>query len=318
MKNLNLSQDRFINLSGKDETKEFCGSLVFFNRSWIEFPFYLIYKKLDRRSIFANKCFLHYIIKYMKKLRDPLFPLLFLASLSTSYAIAQNDKDSVTISGQITDYNQQPIDSCSVFWQNCKFQSIAEAITDKDGFYSIRIPKGKYQSMAAIRMNTYPNSSSLNVTPNEQRLEFWGWDFIAEKDTVYDYQYHRMEVYGIRVFQIPGAAQTYQIYFRPMSLTRIQDWIRNGQPGEGNWAPHSDSLQAIVRINGDETPILMQQEIKEYFAPGKWSNAYLLTVEIPQKKSTNPYDLFKIELTDLENGDRGEGVYYMEKESYVR
>ena len=31
-----------------------------------------------------------------------------------------------------------------------------------------------------------------------------------------------------------------------------------------------------------------------------------------------PYRIFKVELTDLENGDRGEGLYYMEKENYIK
>ena len=30
-----------------------------------------------------------------------------------------------------------------------------------------------------------------------------------------------------------------------------------------------------------------------------------------------PYHVFKVELEDLDNGDRGEGIYYMEKEQYV-
>ena len=36
------------------------------------------------------------------------------------------------------------------------------------------------------------------------------------------------------------------------------------------------------------------------------------------RNNTLPYYVFKVELTDLENGDRGEAIYYMEKETYVR
>ena len=35
-------------------------------------------------------------------------------------------------------------------------------------------------------------------------------------------------------------------------------------------------------------------------------------------KNILPYRIFKVELTDLENGDRGEGLYYMEKENYIK
>lgn len=47
-------------------------------------------------------------------------------------------------------------------------------------------------------------------------------------------------------------------------------------------------------------------------------NAYLLTVNMPRKETKNTYRIFKVELTDLENGDRGEGLYYMEKEKYYK
>ena len=35
-------------------------------------------------------------------------------------------------------------------------------------------------------------------------------------------------------------------------------------------------------------------------------------------KKDLPYRIFKVELEDMENGDRGEGLYYMEKENYVQ
>ncbi len=33
-------------------------------------------------------------------------------------------------------------------------------------------------------------------------LEFWAWDFIADRDTTLDIRYHRMEAYGLRAFCI--------------------------------------------------------------------------------------------------------------------
>ena len=65
--------------------------------------------------------------------------------------------------------------------------------------------------------------------------------------------------------------------------------------------------------------VLMKQEIKEYFDATEYGNAYLLTVDMPRhQKNILPYRIFKVELTDLENGDRGEGLYYMEKENYIK
>lgn len=44
-----------------------------------------------------------------------------------------------------------------------------------------------------------------------------------------------------------------------------------------------------------------------------------MTVDMPKHpKKDLPYRIFKVELEDMENGDRGEGLYYMEKENYVQ
>lgn len=266
-----------------------------------------------------------------------LFTVLLLLLCSAGYAQQQ---DSVTICGRVTDYNGQPIDSCSVFWQSTSFNMVKEAITNADGQYTARIPKGKYQSMGAINMSTYPHFAKPGLPEADQRLEFWGWDFIADRDTTLNIRYNRMEAYGLRVFQIPGGMPTYQIYVRPMSLTRMLKGQKEEKPESirraenlnnieqktitkqakaSLWAPSADKLKVVVWINGEEAPLLMKQEIKEYFGANEYVNAYLLTVDAPKHlKKGLPYLTFKVELTDLENGDRGEGLYYMEKENYIK
>ena len=88
--------------------------------------------------------------------------LLFLLSCTAVYAQQQ---DSVTIHGRVTDYNGQPIDSASVWWQNPQFNDIIEAITDKDGHYTARIPKGKYQSAASIYLPSYAHIAMKSGCP---------------------------------------------------------------------------------------------------------------------------------------------------------
>ena len=168
--------------------------------------------------------------------------------------------------------------------------------------------------MSALNMAAYSVIGST-WAEKDQRLEFWAWDFIADRDTVLNIQYHRMEAYGLRVFRIPGATPSYVIYVRPMSLTRYQKWLKNKTP-EVLLAPSPENLDVKVTIDGEEVAILMKQEIKEYFDPGEYGNAYLLTVDFPKKKTKNSYSVFKVVLKDLENGDKGEGLYYWEKEIY--
>lgn len=264
-----------------------------------------------------------------------IFSLLLLIVCSATYAQQQ---DSVTIRGRVTDYNGQPIDSCSVFWQSTSFNMVKEVITNADGQYTARIPKGKYRSMGAINMSTYPRFAKPGLPEADLRLEFWGWDFIADRDTTLNIRYDRMEGYGLHVFHIPGGMPTYQIYVRPMSLTRMLKWqkeekaesIRRAEDLDGIeqktiktqanlWAPSADNLKAAVWIDGEEVPLLMKQEIKEYQGASGYGNAYLLTVDMPKHpKKDMPYSVFKVELTDLENGDRGEGIYYMEKANYIK
>lgn len=235
-----------------------------------------------------------------------------------------DEQETVTITGRVTDYEGYPIDSYSIWWKTPTFENAVEVFTDKEGHYTAHIPKGKYQSVAAIHMPSYASVAMQEGKLKEEdyRLEYWAWDFVADRDTTLDIRYHRMEAYGLRVFRIPGATPGYQIYVRPMSLTRTLNWMKleaNKRGKECQMAPRPEHLSVKVWIDGEEVAVLMKQEIKEYLSADEYCNAYLLTVGMSKQSRTDvPYHTFKLELTDLENGDRGEGVYYMSREDYVK
>lgn len=150
-------------------------------------------------------------------MKTPFIPkliLLFILFFLYSAGYAQQ-RDSITIRGQVTDYNGQPIDSCSIFWQSPSFDDIKQAITDKNGYYTTRIPKGKYQSMGAINMSTYPHTVKPGLAEKDQRLEFWAWNFIADRDTTLNIRYHRMEVYGLRISTSLEACPPIRYMFDP-------------------------------------------------------------------------------------------------------
>lgn len=258
---------------------------------------------------------------------------LFLCLNSILYA--QMPTDSVLINGIVSDYNGNCIGNCSVMFQNSNFDVLYETKTDINGRYLISIPKGKYSNMGAINMDTYPHTMKPDTENKDLRLEFWGWNVIADRDTTINIRYHRMEVYGLHVFQIPGAVPAYQIYFRPMSLTRFlsNKSISNARYKEDlsgivqsissdsakcdNIAPSINKVEIKVWIDGEEVPILMKQQIKEYYDAVEYGIAYYLTVGESMKNISLPYRIFKVELADIENGDRGEALYYLEKTDYI-
>ena len=263
------------------------------------------------------------MLKKSLKYKIQIAIVTFMAITSLGVG-AQTPNDSVTISGRVTDFKGIPIDSCTVMWQNEQFEPIAQALTDINGFYSVRISKGKYNSVTAIYWPSYAQNAMTNGLPvSEHRLEFWGWNFIADRDTTLNIRYHRMEAYGLHAFYIPGATPAFQIYVRPMSLTRTYEWMVKQQSNTNDTrsaklSPSHDEIRVRVEIDGKEVAILHKQEIDEYIGDNQTFNAYLLTVEKPQYITNWPYWVIKVELTDLQNGDCGEGLYYLEKPDYIK
>lgn len=263
--------------------------------------------------------------------------LAFVAGtiLHAATLTAQEMRDSVTIGGLVTDYDGNAIANCSVMFQNSNFDVLFHTETGDDGRYRITIPKGRYRSVGAIDMATYPHTMNPDTSADDLRLEFWGWDFIADRDTTLNIRYHRMEAYGLHAFHIPGGMPTYQIYVRPMSLTRFlaSKGTGNAQHKEDlsgvhqdattaeakcdNLAPPIDKAAIRVFIDGEEVAILMRQQIKEYYEADEYGIAYYLTVDMPKNDTPLPYRVFRVEITDLENGDRGEATYHLDKGEYV-
>ena len=294
--------------------------------TWSHYKRLLSVVKPEARNWYLKENFLS-ITKRIKptSMKHTLPFLIVLLLLAGCHRPTKSDEqETVTITGRVTDYEGHPIDSCSIWWKTPTFENAVEVFTDKEGHYTAHIPKGKYQSVAAIHMPSYASVAMQEGKLKEEdyRLEYWAWDFVADRDTTLDIRYHRMEAYGLRVFRIPGATPGYQIYVRPMSLTRTLNWMKleaNKRGKECQMAPRPEHLSVKVWIDGEEVAVLMKQEIKEYLSADEYCNAYLLTVGMSKQSRTDvPYHTFKLELTDLENGDRGEGVYYMDREDYVK
>ena len=131
--------------------------------------------------------------------------LIFIPVFCLMAIVAQAQNDSVTIAGKVTDFDGTPIDSCTVCWMNESFETITQALTNSEGYYSAKIKKGNYNAVAAIYEPSYTyNALNTELPESEHRLEFWAWNFIADRDTILNIRYHRMEAYGIHSFYIPN------------------------------------------------------------------------------------------------------------------
>lgn len=170
-----------------------------------------------------------------------------LALVAALVACTASGPETVVISGRVTDFDGNPLDSVTVGWLNPAFNGQYYAVTDADGRYAARIPRGRYASAGGIDMAAYPVAGSV-LPEAEQWLEFWAWNFRADRDTTFDFRYHRLEVYGVHAFQIQGATPGYTLYFRPMSLTRFQQWTRRGKPaGTTAWRLRSTAPASRCR-----------------------------------------------------------------------
>ncbi len=233
-------------------------------------------------------------------------PFLLGALIFLFFDCRAQDSETIQITGLVTDYSGNPQDSVFVVAMNKNFSPNASTFTDADGQYHLELQKGKFMALLAVRMHEYPRFSSLPA--KEQRLEYWAWNFIADKDTVINIKYHRLEIYGLNVFKIHGASPGYTIYCRPMSLTRLQNEMTD-------IAPDPDELEITVEINGKPVSVNMAQKVNEFIEEGELYG-YLLHVDFKADLDKSRYDVFRIYMKDTTTGDKGEAIYFLEKSDY--
>lgn len=230
------------------------------------------------------------------------------------------------ISGKVTDFKGQPIDSVSIFLKNKSFDNIYETLSDKDGNYSMKVREGDYYCLYAIKLPEY----------RVNKLEYWTWNVPVHKNITINPQYDRMEIYGINVFEPQVTPQeTYMIYFRPMSLSKSLDLISRQEVDKSefekakqtesllkksdnliNVSPDSISSEELkIEINGIKSEIVGINKITEY-ARGFKMYGYCVQVLKPDNKAENSeleYDLISITLNSKQTGEMGKGEAFYKK-----
>jgi len=243
--------------------------------------------------------------------------LLVAISLLCSVGIYAQ-KELVKISGKVKDFEENLVANATVQLMNEKFDPVEGCVTksDENGNYELNVPKGTYYCMFSMILEEYPKFSP-DLPKEDQRLEFWGWNIIAEKDIEIDIHYDRMEVYALNVFQVQGSGYPgYNIFCRPMSLSKVQ---KTNETGGLNMPMCTvpEKMEISVEIDGEKVKLRRVQEVIET-AGKQTTRAYLLTVDPPQKKSKENFQMFRVQMKDTENGDQGEGICFLRKQQYIK
>ena len=236
-------------------------------------------------------------------------------------------QEKVKIYGKVTDVNNQPVDSASV-WLKQKIDSLSinnkekvfdnsyETFTDSNGFFSMDIEPGTYYCLYAIFEDDY----------GKTKLEYWAWNLPVYKDLEINPRYDRMEIYGINGFEPKRSPfNTYMIYFRPMSLTKALKSLnlpKDSKTDTLNIAPNNIFKEELkVKVNGIETEVVAIDKISEYIRDSNYMYAYMIQILKPKEESNilnNPelvdgYDKITIELNSKETNEIGVGEYFLKK-----
>lgn len=250
--------------------------------------------------------------------------ILSITILILLFASCKDDKY-YEVSGKVTDFNGQPLDSVTIRLRNKAFENIYETLSDKEGNYSLKVKEGDYYNLYAIKLPEY----------RVNRLEYWTWNVPVHSNITINPQYDRMEIYGINVFEPQVTPQeTYMIYFRPMSLTKslqlVSEQNINNKKFETvgktesllnesdktiNMSPDSISPEELlIEINGVKSEILEINKIREY-ARGFKMYGYVVQVRKPEytKNIDSEYDLISVVLNSKETNEIGKGEAFVKR-----
>lgn len=235
------------------------------------------------------------------------------------------ESDTFTISGRVTDFSGQPIDSCTIRIKDRNFKDIYETLSDKNGNYSLKVKKGIYYCLYAIKESEY----------RVNKLEYWTWNFPVFSDLEINPQYDRMEIYGINAFEPQVSPQeTYMIYFRPMSLSKTLKIVSTqnvdskhfqkakqaekliaGVENLINISPENISSDELtIELNGEKAKVVSINKVTEY-ARGISMYGYIVQIIKPKgnKSIYSEYDFISITLHSKETGEKGKGEAFVKK-----
>lgn len=231
--------------------------------------------------------------------------LILAAGVGNGLASDKTADESHTISGRVMDFQDRPIQGATVELKNLRFETVAKAVADIDGNYSLSAPKGDYMALAAVK------------DYQTKYLEYWAWNIPLDRDIEINPRFDRLEVYAVNAWRPQGAYPSYQIYFRPMSLTRVTKKVveAGGMEGLGKLpvidiSPNLAAKDIVVTIDGEVVRVLEVNRVREAAGPNQYMFGYVIQTDLPEKPLGNDYIVITITITDSETGEMGEGSLF--------
>lgn len=232
----------------------------------------------------------------------------------------------VRVSGRVTDFSGIPVDSALVRVLDRNFNAQFISYSDNNGNFSMEVKKGNYNCIYATKVSEY----------RKTKLEYWAWNVSIFEDMVINPQYDTMEIYGISIIEPPVTPhETYMIYFRPMSLSKIikliesqdvdkksfekiakaEDLLKPVVDNLYNIAPNKITADELsIKINGFDSKVVNIERVKEY-ARGMYMYGYFVQVlkPIEIKNMDLEFDKISIVLMSSETNEMGLGEAFIKR-----
>ncbi len=205
------------------------------------------------------------------------------------------------ISGRVTDFRGKVIVDAEVEIMGCDFKTLYKTHSDASGRYKILVKPGTYLALMACK-----DYKSKN-------LEYWVWNVPAYKDLKINPRIDGLEIYAMNAFIPQTPIRSIMIYFRPMSLKRVQnqggvDVVKKMKLVD--IAPKILPDDIEIKINGVRSEILEISSVNESAGKGKQIISYLIQCAL-RKEYREEYLRIDLSLFDRETKEKGAGCLFL-------
>lgn len=230
--------------------------------------------------------------------------IILLVLLFISASFSQETSESINISGIVTDFENNTIDSVDIMLMNEKFQPIYKTISNLNGEYQLNVKKGLYLGLFSCKDYKTKN------------LEYWAWNIPAYQDLKINPQIDGLEVYAVNAFIPQGALPSFIIYFRPMSLKRFKNMSNKKNQAFNTIAPNLSKEDIVITINGESVELLEINKVRESVGKNQYMESYLIQTGLPENFNSSDYVKICITLKDSKTNEKGAACLFWKNKYY--